>query len=90
MAGENRKTQTAKSTDIADLDGEIFIPELEEAEIRRQFWSDYEINILKKYFVRVGARRLGEYFAKDENCTNRSFHAIEQKASNLGITNSII
>lgn len=62
---------------------EILIPELEEAMetyIPRGHWSENDEKILKKYFGRVPIRTLEGYLHK-------SRHAVNSKATIMGLTN---
>lgn len=58
---------------------EIVIPELEDSEPIRRFWTEEEDAILRKYYGRVKAERIAEHL-------KRSKRAVQNRASELGIT----
>jgi len=60
---------------------EIIVPELEAliGTSRNKPWSDYEIEVLKKYYVvGVPARNIAE-------CLGRTIVAVQKKAATLGL-----
>lgn len=88
MASKASKTKGAASASVEVLDVPIYIPELEDIKVQSvcRKWTEYEENILKAYYGKVPAKKLAQYFAKDEKCLNRTAHAIDQKANALGLS----
>jgi hypothetical protein len=58
---------------------EIVIPELEDSNPRKRYWTDEEDAILRKYYGKAELSKISEYL-------KRTKRAIENRASVLGIT----